>query len=156
MLLSCQTCHGTFVRPYSLRRHMIMVHGHLPTLHTLYAIESIPRFPVVTSFQLITEPTRSSMPPNNAKSSPLAHLFTMQICGPCFSGKMVWLQNVLASKNIQPLFQRIIWCYGQWQPAYTQMSRNLPNVKFVRGIPDDLERDSYFDTSVNNLIVLAT
>jgi hypothetical protein len=60
----------------------------------------------------------------------------------------------LASKSIQPLIQRIVWCYGQWQLAYEQMSRTLPIVEFVRGIPDDLERDYYFDTSVNNLIVL--
>jgi hypothetical protein len=78
----------------------------------------------------------------------------MQICGPSFCGKTVWLQKLLSSKSIQPLIQRIVWCYGQWQPAYQQMSKTLPNVEFVRGIPDDLERDFYFDTSVNNLIVL--
>jgi hypothetical protein len=60
----------------------------------------------------------------------------------------------LASKSIQPLIQRIVWCYRQWQPAFEQMSRTLPNVEFVRGTPDDLERDSYFDPSVNNIIVL--
>jgi hypothetical protein len=34
------------------------------------------------------------------------------------------------------------------------MSKILPNREFVRGIPDGLEHDSYFDLSVNNLIVL--
>jgi hypothetical protein len=34
------------------------------------------------------------------------------------------------------------------------MSRILPYVEFVRGTPDDLESDYFFDTSVNNLIVL--
>jgi hypothetical protein len=34
------------------------------------------------------------------------------------------------------------------------MSRTLPNIEFVRGIPDNLEEDSYFDPSVNNLIIL--
>jgi hypothetical protein len=71
-----------------------------------------------------------------------------------FFGKTVWLQQLLASKSIQPPIQRIVWCYGQWQPAYEQMSRTLSNVEFVRGIPDDLESDSYFDQAVNNLIVL--
>jgi hypothetical protein len=78
----------------------------------------------------------------------------MQICGPSFCVKTVWLQQLLVSKSIQPPIQRIVWCYGQWQSAYEQMSRTLPNVEFVRGIPNDLERDSYFYTSVNNLIVL--
>jgi hypothetical protein len=34
------------------------------------------------------------------------------------------------------------------------MSRTLPNIEFVRVIPDNLEEDSYFDPSVNNLIIL--
>jgi hypothetical protein len=122
------------------------------TRQTLNA--SVYRPPADTSVQPITETTLSLKPPNNAESSPLAHSFTMQICGPSFCGKTVWLQKLLASKSIQPLIQRIVWCYGQWQPAYEQMSKTLPNVEFVKGIPDDLELDSYFDTSVNNLIVL--
>jgi hypothetical protein len=62
--------------------------------------------------------------------------------------------TIIGLQSIQPLIQRIVWCYGQWQPAYEQISRTIPNVEFVRGISDDLEQDSYFDTSVNNLIVL--
>jgi hypothetical protein len=34
------------------------------------------------------------------------------------------------------------------------MSRTQPNIELVRGIPDGLEYVSYFDPSVNNLIVL--
>jgi hypothetical protein len=78
----------------------------------------------------------------------------MMVCGLTSSGKTVWLQKLLASKGIQPHIQRIVWCYGQWQPAYEHMSRILPNIEFVRGIPDGLEHDSYFDPSMNNLIVL--
>jgi hypothetical protein len=37
------------------------------------------------------------------------------------------------------------------QPAYEDMSRTLPNIEFVRGIPDGLEHDS---PAVNNLIAL--
>jgi hypothetical protein len=72
----------------------------------------------------------------------------MQICGPTSSGKTAWLQKLLASNEIQPSIRRIVWCYGQWQPAYERMSRTLPNIEFVRGIPDNLEEDYYFDPSV--------
>jgi hypothetical protein len=150
MSSTCQICFKTLFKPYNLRRHMTLIHGS--ENHASSDIKSIPRPPAVTSWRPIsTQPLKT---PNNAESSPLSHPFTMQICGPSFCGKTVWLQKLLASKSIQPLIQRIVWCYGQWQPAYEHMSRTLSNVEIVRGIPDDLERDYYFDTSVNNLIVL--
>jgi hypothetical protein len=138
MSLSCQTCRTTFVRPYSLRRHMIMVHGHLPTPPVM---ESVPR-------------PKTFEPKVDVESTSLVHPFTMMVCGPTGSGKTVWLQKLLTSDGIQPPVRRIVWCYGQWQPAYDQMSRTMSNIEFVRGIPDDLESESYFNPSVNNLIVL--
>jgi hypothetical protein len=133
---------------------MTLIHECGPENDVSSAIELVPRPPAVTSFKPIIEPTQSSMPLNNVESSPLVHPFTMQICGPTSSGKTVWLKKLLACDVIQPPIQRIVWCYGQWQPAYEQMSRTLPNIEFVPGIPDGLEHDSYFYTSVNNLIVL--
>ncbi|KAK3755471.1 hypothetical protein QZH41_005975 [Actinostola sp. cb2023] len=72
------------------------------------------------------------------------------------SGKTVWVQNLLqhASRVIQPPPQRIVWSYSQWQPAYEQMQQTLPGIDFVKGIPHDLDEDSYFDPKVNNLIVI--
>ena len=49
--------------------------------------------------------------------------------------------------------ERIVWCYSQWQPAYTQMLVAMPNIEFVKGIPRALEQDSYFDVNKRNLIV---
>ena len=46
-----------------------------------------------------------------------------------------------------------VWCYSQWQPAYTEMLVAMPHIEFVKGIPKALEQDSYFDVSKWNLIV---
>ena len=49
--------------------------------------------------------------------------------------------------------ERIVWCYSQWQPAYTEMLVAMPHIEFVKGIPTALEQDSYFDVNKHNLIV---
>ena len=53
----------------------------------------------------------------------------------------------------QPL-ERIIWCYSQWQNAYTQLLMMIPTIEFVKEIPESLENDSYLDVNIRNLIVI--
>ncbi|KAK3717698.1 hypothetical protein QZH41_001101 [Actinostola sp. cb2023] len=86
----------------------------------------------------------------------LLHPFTAIVAGMTGSGKTVWVQNLLqhASRVIQPPPDRIVWSYSQWQPAYEQLQQTLPGIDFVKGIPHDLDEDSYFDPKVNNLIVI--
>ena len=50
--------------------------------------------------------------------------------------------------------ERIIWCYSQWQPAYTQLLMMIPTIEFVKGIPTALEQDAYFSVNKRNLIVI--
>ena len=50
---------------------------------------------------------------------------------------------------------RIIWLYKRWQPLYTEMKSTIhPPIEFVRGIPIDLEKDSFLNPKVHNVIVL--
>jgi hypothetical protein len=57
-------------------------------------------------------------------------------------------------KTISPPPQRIIWCYGQWQPSYFDMLGTMPGIEFNKGIPDDIDNGDYLDVSQRNLIVL--
>ena len=59
-----------------------------------------------------------------------------------------------AQKTISPPPQRIIWCYGQWQPSYFDMMRTMPGIEFNQGIPEDIDNADYLDVSQRNLIVL--
>ena len=72
------------------------------------------------------------------------------------SGKTVWVKTLLenAQKIINPPPQRIIWCYGQWQPSYFDTSRTIPGIEFNKGIPEDIDKVNYLDISQRNLIVL--
>ena len=71
------------------------------------------------------------------------------------SGKTAWVQNLLQQVQnvIDPPPKRIVWCYSQWQPVYMALVATIPQIEFVKGIPPDLEHDSYFDVNKRNLIV---
>ena len=86
----------------------------------------------------------------------LIHPFTCMVAGMTCSGKTVWVKLLLQQAQTviaQPL-ERIIWCYSQWQPAYTQLLMMIPTIKFVKGILESLANDSYLDVSIRNLIVI--
>ena len=50
------------------------------------------------------------------------HPFTSIISGMTGSGKTAWVRSLLEqpSEVIYPPPERIVWCYSQWQPAYTE------------------------------------
>ncbi len=63
--------------------------------------------------------------------SVLQHPFTCIVAGCTQSGKTVWVKTLLknAKKTISPTPQRVIWCYGQWQPSYFDMMRTMPGIE---------------------------
>ena len=83
------------------------------------------------------------------------HPFTAMIGGMAGSGKTAWVRSLSqqASETIYPPPEKIVWCYSQWQPAYTEMLVAMPHTGFVKGIPTALEQDSYFDVNKWNLIM---
>ena len=68
----------------------------------------------------------------------------------------MWVKTLLenAQKTISPTPQRVVWCYGQWQPSYFDMMRTMPGIEFNEGIPEDIDEPDYLDVSQRNLIVL--
>ena len=84
------------------------------------------------------------------------HPFTMTVSGPTSCGKTFFVKQLLQnSRFIQPTIQRIIWLYRRWQPLYDDIQKTVrPYVEFIQGIPVDLEKDSFIDPSVRNMIVL--
>jgi hypothetical protein len=85
----------------------------------------------------------------------MQHPFTCIVAGCTQSGKTAWVKTLLekAQKTISPPPQRIIWCYGQWQP-YFDMMRTMSGIEFNQCIPDDIDNADYLDVSQRNLIVL--
>ena len=126
---SCHICGKYFSKPFNLNRHKQKVHDQKPT----------------DNIRMTTN-----------GSAVLQHPFTCIVAGCTQSGKTVWVKSLLenAQKTISPAPQRIIWCYGQWQPSYFDMMRTMPGIELNQGIPDDIDNADYLDVSQRNLIVL--
>ena len=84
------------------------------------------------------------------------HPFTCIVAGMTGSGNTVWVKSLLTQAyrmiNLPP--EKIVWCYSQWQPAYTEILVTIPNIEFVKGIPTALEQDAYFSVNKRNLILI--
>ena len=137
----CTTCGKTFSRPDVLLRHVRVVHreGNDPGRDASDAGRD----------------TSGVDRDLNVSSGPLEfkHPFSMVVSGPSGCGKTVWMRKLLLSRAIRPTPQRILWCYGQWQPLYDELRRELPEIEFINGIPADLGQPDFIDTSERNLIV---
>ena len=129
----CSVCEKSFSRKDSMQRHVMSKHHNVG----------------LTPFQ--TVPIFSQ----KCQRFRFEHPFTSMIAGMTGSGKTAWVRSLLqqASETIYPPPERIVWCYSQWQPAYTEMLVAMPHIEFIKGIPTALKQDSYFDVNKQNVIV---
>ena len=82
------------------------------------------------------------------------HSFSMMVTGPSQSGKTEWTRKLLLLLLIQPPPERILWCFGQWQPLYENLQKKIPCIEFVHGIPDYLHSSQFISPDKRNLIIL--
>ena len=129
MLFSYKTCEMTFSTRGNLQRHMKSIHRE--TSHT--------------------QPTSLV-----SGSTVMQHPFTCMVAGCTQSGKTIWVKKLLenAKTTISPPLERIIWCYGQWQPLYLEMIKTIPGIELNEGIPKNIDKEGFLDVSQRNLIVL--
>ena len=64
---------------------------------------------------------------------------TFVLAGATSSGKSCWVHRFL--KNISHMFgdtptEKILYCYGVYQPLFDQMREDVPNLMFHCGLPD--------------------
>ena len=128
-MTTCPVCSLSFSRHDSMLRHKRSVH------------------------RSIEDNTPSMIRPDTSGMK-FQHPCSIVLSGPSGSGKTVLTKKILVEDWIEQPPQRIIWCYGQYQPLYDEIQKLLPEVEFVKGIPDFLEQDWYLDPSVRNCIIL--
>ncbi|KAJ8019393.1 hypothetical protein HOLleu_42056 [Holothuria leucospilota] len=89
-----------------------------------------------------------------AMDARLKHPFTCLVAGPTGSGKTLWVTHLLQHRHtiIHPVPENIVWFYGEFQKAYVDISRAIPNIRFVEGVPTDF--DNYTDCESTNLFIL--
>jgi len=78
--------------------------------------------------------------------------FGMLICGPTMSGKTVFVERLINTRehNIDKPVGRVVYCYGEWQPAFDRML----NVEFIKGISGVLDTENFFNPQSHTLLIL--
>lgn len=75
------------------------------------------------------------------------------VYGATSSGKTSWTEQLL--RNVNELFdqpiQKIVYCYGEFQPRFHTMEKEIPNIQFVEGFPEDIY--ALFDQTPGLLIL---
>ena len=127
-MIRCPIYNQSFSRRDALRRHICNVHDSVNT-----------------------DP---SQPLNNLTNMAFQHPFSMMVMGPSQSGKTEWTRKLLLLPLIQPPPERILWCFGQWQPLYEELQKRIPYIEFVHGIPDHLHSPQFINAGTRNLIIL--
>ncbi len=80
------------------------------------------------------------------------HPTTIVLAGPTQCGKTHFLIRALLEGPFQPPPQKIVWVYGEWQPAYDELRRLMLPIQFIKGFTLDLyER---FRPQERNLLIL--
>jgi GTPase SAR1 family protein len=66
----------------------------------------------------------------------LSHPSSCLVVGASFCGKTTLTKWLIEERMFEPFPERIIWCYGEYQPLHDQMSSL--GIEFVEGVPADL------------------
>ena len=141
-MYQCNMCLKSYIWEDGLRRHM-------KTKHTM---ERTSNPEINPENQSSCESSKQSLTISN-KPIIFQHPFTMTISGPTGSGKTMFLKELLYKGKLSPTPDRIVYLYKRWQPLYDQMQEFIANIEFIRGIPKNLDEDSFFDVKKNNIII---
>ncbi len=82
---------------------------------------------------------------------------TMIVSGATGSGKTCWLEKFLKHANtiLSEHVDRVVWCYGVYQPLVETLSREIPNLHFNHGCDrETLEQLGVFDAGQRTILVL--
>ena len=138
----CIECGNVYTWPDSLKRHLKVKHSKYGkgAGERMYSDDSQQ---VEDSIQLF-----------DGRKSNFLHPFTMTVSGPTGSGKTHFVKSLLEKDKITPAPDRMLYLYKRWQPLYDKLKETVPGLEFVQGVPESLDKDSYFDPKKNNVIIL--
>ena len=82
------------------------------------------------------------------------HLYTCLVAGPTSCGKTQFVKKIIEEGEhvVNGSAKKIIWLYGEYQPAYMELSSKFLHILFIEGIPENL--NEYIDPKFRNLIVI--
>jgi hypothetical protein len=88
---------------------------------------------------------------------PFPSCTSISISGATCSGKTTWLYRLLRHKDemfAAPSPERVLYCYGIYQPLYDDMERIHSFITFHRGLPSEEDLEQLSSDTHCNLVVL--
>ena len=70
----------------------------------------------------------------------LQHHYTCLVAGPNGCGKTQFVKKLIEQGECitNGCAEKIFWLYGEYLPAYIQLSQKFPDISFIEGIPENL------------------
>ena len=87
---------------------------------------------------------------------PFPECTSISVTGATLSGKTRWVLRLLRHKDemfISPP-EKVLYCYGIYQPLFEQMEKEFPFITFHHGLPSEENLNSLSDETMCNLVVL--
>ena len=87
---------------------------------------------------------------------PFPECTSISVSGATLSGKTSWVFELLRHKDEMFICppEKVLYCYGIYQPLFEVMERALPFVTFHHGLPSEENLNSLSDETICNLVVL--
>jgi hypothetical protein len=72
------------------------------------------------------------------------------------SGKSEFVFKLLRNQSVMfdKTFDRVVYCYGEWQNAFEKLQKDVKNIEFVKGLQSVVEDEDFFDTHQQNLLIM--
>ena len=90
------------------------------------------------------------------KMYPFPECTSIAVSGATMSGKSFWTFNLLREKDnmFSSPPEKVLYCYGIYQPLFDTMEKELPFVTFHQGLPRENMLQDLSSSSTCNLVIL--
>ena len=87
---------------------------------------------------------------------PFPECTSIAVSGATCSGKTFWLYRLLRHKNemFENPPEKVLYCYGIYQPLYETMEKELPFITFHQGLPSTSDLEALAYEKIRNLVCL--
>jgi len=84
------------------------------------------------------------------------HPCTMLVSGPTGCGKTALVSEFVKRKLFEPIIERVIWMYSEWQPIYENLQK-IGQIEFIKNTNENTALDTIYGNispRKTNLLIL--
>ena len=87
---------------------------------------------------------------------PFPECTSISVSGATCSGKTSWVHRLLRHKDVmfEKAPEKVLYCYGIFQPLFDVMEKELPFVTFHQGLPSEEDLTALSDEKACNILIL--